>query len=228
MVSLSKDATISDYSKFIQLVYGMQNDRFYTIWDMLDNVQRFSMRCVKGVRKEDKNKTRINALICLSWYMSLMNRLHINVDDSIWHRFPYLCSYCGECPCACKAEKVKTRRKVTGNSSSMPKRIKDIQEMFMEIYPTKARTKGDAAIHLAEETGELSEAVHIYMGDRSDMHFQKVSTEAADYFSCLMGVLNSISIDTGNEIAKLFSNNCHECHHMPCICTYEHVCNYRS
>ncbi len=228
MASLSKDSSLPDYSEFIQRIYGMPNDRFYTLWDMLDNVQRFSMRCVKGIRKNNVEKTKHNAMIAFSWYTSLTNRLHINVDNAVWNRFPYLCSYCGEAPCVCQAEKVKARRKVVGKKSLKPRSVHDVQIMFARIYPPGTRTSEHAAIHLAEETGELSEAVHLYMSDRSKKYFKEVSIEAADYLSCIMGVLNSIGIDAGDELSRMFYNNCHDCHKLPCECTFRHVCNYRS
>jgi NTP pyrophosphatase (non-canonical NTP hydrolase) len=228
MVSLSKNVALSGYSAFVNAVYGVPNDRHYTYWDMLTNIQRFSMRCIKGVRKNNREKTKLNMLIAFSWFTSLMNRLHIDVSEVVWVRFPYLCSYCGKQPCVCKEEKIKTRRRVVGNDSIRPSTIEEFQTMFSRIYPSENRTRQDAAIHLAEETGELSEAFHLYMSDRSDLHFKKVCMEAADFFSCTMGVLNSLDISCADELSKLFANNCHICHNIPCTCTFKSVSEFKS
>jgi NTP pyrophosphatase (non-canonical NTP hydrolase) len=226
--SVSKDATIRQYSDFVNAVYGVPNDRDYAIWDLLTNMQKFSMRSIKGVRKNDKEKIKVNMIISLSWFISLMNRLHIDIDEAVWQRFPYSCSYCGKCPCVCKAEKVATRLKVTGKGSMRPKTIEEFQDMFGRIYPPGARTLDDAAIHLAEEVGELSEAFHIYIGSHRDSNFDNIYSEAADFFSCAMGMFNSINVGYAEELSKLYSNNCHVCKNAPCTCTFDSVNDFKS
>ncbi len=228
MVSLSKNATLSEYADFIYAVYGVPNDRYYSLWDMLINIQRFSMRGIKGIRKGNTEKMKLNILIALSWYASLMNRLHIRTEDIVWERFPYLCSYCGKLPCACKADKINERQKIIIDNSKKPQKIEDFQLMFRKIYPPENRSKEEAAIHLAEEVGELSEAFHIYMGDRSNSKLQEIHLESADLFSCIMGVMNSFDLDCAEELSTMFSNNCHFCNAIPCVCSFETVSYFRS
>jgi NTP pyrophosphatase (non-canonical NTP hydrolase) len=228
MASVPKTATISEYSTFVNTVYGIPNDRHYTSLDMLNNIQRFSMRAIKGIRKNSDEKVKVNILIAFSWYTSLMNRFHIDIADAVWDRFPYLCSYCGERPCACKSEKVESRRKITKDESVRPRTMEEYQQMFREIYPPERRTRQDAAIHLAEEVGELSEAFNLYMSDRSGELFQEVKFEAADFYSCIMGLLNSLDINFAEEVSEVFTDNCHVCHNAPCTCTFESVSTYDS
>jgi len=111
MVFVKRDTTIKEYQNFIKEVYGLPNDRYFSIWDMLTNVERFAMRGLKGIRKKDKERTKINLLVSLSWFMSMMNQFHIDIENEIWKRFPYLCSYCASCPCLCKEKKVKKKAK---------------------------------------------------------------------------------------------------------------------
>jgi NTP pyrophosphatase (non-canonical NTP hydrolase) len=228
MASLNPASTIAEYSSFVDAVYGIPNDRAYTHWDLLTQIQRFTMRAIKGIRKGDRKKVEINIMITFSWFTSLMNRLHISISDIVWERFPYLCSYCGEAPCNCRAEKVEVRRKIVPDGSRKPQTIAEFQLMFNKVYPADRRDVKDAGIHLAEESGELSEAVQYYMGDRSEAHLDEVKLEAADFFSCLMGVLNSEGIDLAAILAKEFPNNCHVCHNAPCTCTYGSVSKYKS
>lgn len=228
MASVSRNATMSDYADFVNAVFSIQNDRYYTLWDMLTNIQRFSMRGIKGVRKGDAGKAKVNILLALSWYTSLMNQLHIKVDDIVWERFPYRCSYCGRQPCACKTEKVQARRKVESDGAARPGTMAQYQEMFGKIYPPESRSKEHAAIHLAEELGELTEAFHIYMSFRDKRSFGNVCLESADFFSCSMGVLNSLGIDWASEASALWSDNCYICHNAPCTCTFEAVTSYMS
>ncbi len=225
--SVSRDATMRQYADFVDAVYGVPNDRGYSVWDMLANMQKFSMRSIKGIRKKDAETVKVNLLISLSWYTSLMNRLHIDVDDIVWHRFPYLCSYCGKMPCACKAEKVERRVAVKGRESMRPKTIREYQEMFRRIYPPESRTLQDAGIHLAEEVGELSETFHIYLGSHREAEFEHILLEAADFYSCVMGVFNSLGVDCPEELEKMFPFNCHVCKNAPCTCSFDFISGYK-
>src|SRR4030042_4723871 len=192
MPSVKPNSTISEYQDFVQQVYGLHNMRNYSVGNLLTNTQRFAMRGLKGIRKKDREKTKINLLLSLSWLMSIMNQLHINIEDEIWNRFPYLCSYCGTCPCSCREKKVKRRQKISAKVKHdlKPNSLKDFQAMFRRIYPSEARTLEHAGIHLAEEIGEFSESILTYRGEHKENDFSRIGREAADLYSCLMGVFN--------------------------------------
>lgn len=100
--------------------------------------------------------------------------------------------------------------------------------MFKAIYPPETRSITDAGIHLAEEMGELSEAVLQYQGLRQKEDFAKIVSEGADFFSCLMGVFNSMRVSAAQELSRVFSNNCHVCKKAPCECSFAFVANYKS
>jgi len=195
---------------------------------MIVNMERFLMRSLKGIRKGNDQKAKSNLLLSLSWFMSIMNRLHINVEDEVWKRFPYLCSYCGTYPCLCKKEKVKTRRKVIIDNKKRPKTLKQFQRMFDDIYPSAARTLEHAGVHLAEELGEFSEAIMTFRGAHNDEDFNRVKIEAADLFSCVAGVFNSLEKDIVDGLVKLYSKNCHVCKKAPCACSFNYISNYKS
>ena len=99
MVSVKQNTTIKDYQNFVGKVYGLPNDRYFSLWDMITNMERFMMRGLKGIRKKDAIKTKNNLLISFSWFMSIMNQLHIDIEEEVWKRFPYKCSYCVSYPC---------------------------------------------------------------------------------------------------------------------------------
>lgn len=186
------------------------------------------MRGLKGIRKGDHEKTKLNLLIALSWFMSTMNQLSIDIEDEVWNRFPYLCSYCGTCPCSCKKQKVESRKEVQKDDSKRPSNLEEFQKMFEEIYPHNTRTLEHAGVHLAEEVGEFSEAIMAYKGGCKDSDFKKVILEAADFFSCISGVFNSMETSIAQELSKMFSNNCHVCKKAPCVCSFDFVVNFKS
>ncbi len=228
MSSVKPNITIQGFQNFIEEVYGEKNNRHYGRWDTLSNIQRFAMRSIKGIRKNDAQKSKLNLLITLSWLMSLLNQLHINLEEKIWERFPSLCSYCASCPCICKKMKVKTRKKPKIESRLRPKTFKEFQVMFQKIYPSESRTLEHAGIHLAEEMGELAEAFHVFKNNHSDASFSQVVLESADFLSCIMGVANSLKVDIARELSLMYPNGCHVCRKTPCACTFEETAKYKS
>jgi NTP pyrophosphatase (non-canonical NTP hydrolase) len=228
MAKFNKNQSIREFQRFIGEVYGLPDDRLYSIWDLITHNQRFAMRALKGIRKGEARKIKINLLIALSWLMAIANRLHIDVEEGVWKRFPMLCSYCAHLPCVCKKKKPSSRQKVKINNMLRPKTLADFQEMFAKIYPSTKRTLSDAGVHLAEEVGEIGEAVHVYLGQHKHSQFNDVKSEIADLVSCIIGVANSAQIDLASELASIFKNDCHICRKSPCICSFTKVAQLKS
>jgi NTP pyrophosphatase (non-canonical NTP hydrolase) len=98
--------------------------------------------------------------------------------------------------------------------------------MFDEIYPASRRNIHKAGVHLAEEIGELSEAILAYRGEHTDEHFKSIVLEAADLFSHYLCVFNSLGHSLAKGMSEMFSENCHICHKAPCECTFNFVIKY--
>jgi len=228
MAQVKPNTTIREYQQFVQDVYGLSNSRYFSLQDMLVNIERFVTRGMKGIRKRDDQKTKLNLMIALSWFMSMQNQLHIDIEDEVFNRFPYVCSYCALCPCACKAQKVQERRFITVDQEKRPKTLEEFQKMFNAIYPASSRTLDHAGVHLAEEMGEIAEAVLIYRGGHGDRDFENVMLECADFVSCLMGVFNSLGINLAKELSVEFSENCHVCKKAPCQCNFNTIMQFKS
>ncbi len=228
MAAFLKDGTIADFQAFNHVVYGRIDDRYYATWDLLNQQQRFTMRALKGIRKRDTEKLKLNLLVSMSFLMAIANRFHINVEEEMWRRFPTLCSYCGKHICACKTIKPRNRKEVVIDNRLRPKNMLGFQKMFAKIYPPAKRTLADAGVHLAEEAGEVSEAIHNFIGQHKMRQLEDIKLEIADYLSCLFGVANSAKINVAGELARMFKNNCHVCHKAPCTCTFASVTRYRS
>lgn len=223
MASFKKNQSLKDFQAFIGEVYGLPDDRIYSLWDLLTQQQRFTMRALKGIRKGDKRKLSLNLIISISWLAAIANRLHINLDDEVWHRFPNLCSYCGQKPCVCKKQKIKQRVRFKRMFAARPGTLAGYQKMFAGIYPPESRTLPDAGVHLAEEMGEVSEAIHNFLGLHLEKQFKEVKLEIADFISCAFGVANSAGIDLVKELSEAYKTNCHVCHQAPCECRFAKV-----
>jgi NTP pyrophosphatase (non-canonical NTP hydrolase) len=227
MEVLHNTVSFQEFQEFIKKVYGVSNDRQYSVWDLLTQQQRFSMRALKGIRKHDISKTAFNLLIALSWLMNIANRFHIDVAAEVWKRFPGACSYCGTAPCSCSTVKPESRKHVS-SSGNVPRTIQDFQLVFAKVYPPDKRTLAEAGVHLAEEVGEVSEAVSNYLGQHRDDQLREIEAEIADLISCIFGVANSAHIELGDELARLYEKGCHECHKEPCECNFEKVAAFKS
>lgn len=223
MTRFYREQSLSDLQDFTLKVYGLPDDRQYSLEDLLSHTQRFAMRALKGIRKGDVEKTKLNLLISILWQLAIANRLHIDLEEEVWTRFPMLCSYCGKKPCVCKTIKSTGRKKVKIDNSLRPKTLSGFQQMLSDIYPADGRTVVDAGIHFAEEVGEVSEAIHNYTGQHLQKQFEEVKLEMADFISCAFGIANSIGFDMGKEFSDMFTNNCHVCHTMPCSCSFTEV-----
>ena len=228
MVTILPSASVTSAQQAISDIYAIPDDQLYSVWDLLSNQERFTMRALKGIRKDAMGKLKLNLVISLSWLMAIMNRFHIDLEGSVWNRFPFRCSYCGKTPCICKKEHPKKRVRILQHHSKKPNSLSKFQEMLRIIYPTEQRTLEQAGIHLAEELGELSEAIYLFLGEHKEKYFKTIEEEAADLFSCSMGVANSARIDVANEYTILFKNNCHVCHKAPCICNFPLVAKFKS
>jgi len=114
------------------------------------------------------------------------------------------------------------------DSSKKPVTFNDFQVMFERIYPHSTRTLEHAGVHLAEELGELSEAMLAYRGRHEDVDFDNLIKEAADFLSCIIGVFNSMEVNIADELSIMFSDNCHVCHKMPCEFSFQSVMDFTS
>ena len=228
MIAMKKDMTIKTYLDFVERVYGLSNDLHFSRRDLFTNIERFIMRALKGIRIRDNKKITLNLLIAFSWFGSLMNRLHIDIESGIWRRFPGKCSYCAAVPCACLEKKATRRRAFQSDERHRPKTLHEFQMLFENIYPANARTLEKAGIHLAEEIGELSEAFLAFIGSHEEKALANIELEAADLFSCFMGVFNSIDVDIASEIAAISNHNCHVCKAAPCHCSFKSIMNFKS
>ena len=225
---LDKPLTLRGFQLQIEDIYGLPDDRLYSLWDLLTQTQRFGMRALKGIRKNSQDKLTLNLLITFCWLLAISNRLHIDIEDEVWHRFPMLCSYCGEKPCVCKKTKIQKRKKIQANDKLRPKTLAEFQKMFSCIYPPLTRTLPEAGVHFAEEVGEVAEAVHNFLGQHLDEQFTDIKIEMADLVSCIFGLGNSAGIDISAELQKMFRNGCHVCHQIPCECGFTKVAGIKT
>jgi hypothetical protein len=169
--------------------------------------------------------------------MALCGKVGIrSVEDMLWQKFPYACSYCHLQPHendACLERKAAAKGpdwaglKVLGDAHKIkkPRTLAQWQEMFSRIYPVTATETYSATIgRFTEELGELSETLRVF--PVAPGYFL---SEAADVFAWLMHLQNLIHTktavklaDRGREMVATFvdayPDKCIDCNRPVCTC----------
>lgn len=171
----------------------------------------------------------------LAWWLTLCGKLGIkSVEAMLWDKFPGVCPYCQRSTHrqdVCNQAKANTagpnwpQLAQLAEKQEPPKRLRDWQRMYDEIYPTvQTEAYGQNFARLSEELGELAEAVRVF---RTAPGY--LLSEAADVFAWLMRIQNvidtkrGVSTDQrGMSIEKIMSeqypDGCSDCGQEVCNC----------
>jgi len=219
MATFGKNDSLLQLQKFITDVYGEPGDKHFSLFELIAQQARFSMRILKDIRKGDDKSLEHNMAVAISWTIAIANRLHIDISDALWQRFPGVCSFCGKRPCICKKDHLKKRvSHLVSTGAKKPKTLAHAQKELGEIYPKDSRTLEGAALLLAEEVGEFSEAINQYYLTHQKTDLEQIKFEIADYLSCLFDIANSSNINMAESLTIRYGNNCPKCHKLPCTC----------
>lgn len=214
---INEGSSLDEFQKLNREIYLVTNDREYGLVEMFSRLHRHVTHVLKAVRKEKYEFMEYHLCMALSWSLAIANRLHINVSDEMWARFPGLCPYCLSAPCRCK-ERRRVRRKLAGKSNSeRPVSLSDWQEMFAKVYPNVIYV---SAMHLAEEAGEVDEAIRNYQATHKEEWFKKSVEELIDLITNIFGVANCRKLSINIGMAGYFANGCPGCKKLPCCCGY--------
>lgn len=211
-------ASLCEFQDFNKKLYEIVDDRNYDITDLHSYLLRHVTHILKAVRKGRHENTKYHLCMALSWALAIANRFHIDVSHEMWNRFPGVCPYCTFAPCSCKHRAHERKLSAASAQTEAPASLSDYQRMFSTIYPNNSTQ--DSAMHLAEEVGELSEAIRIYLATHSEDWFNKSVEELVDVIANLFGIATCLGYDLGIESALYFKSGCPKCTQVPCGCGY--------
>lgn len=214
---LGPRSSLASFQRLNAKMYGVANDRYYSAEKMFMRLHRHITNILKAVRKKRYRNARYHLCMAFSWSLALFNRYHIELATDMWRRFPGCCPYCTCAPCRCKEKRRAHRR-----SACMPKRRKPLslhswQKMFAAIYRNAVL---ESTIHLAEEAGEVNEALHFFLSTLDDRWFDKVIEELVDVVTNIFGVANCLGLDLAVGVAEYFSRGCPRCQKHLCSCGF--------
>jgi len=163
----------------------------------------------------------------IAWWLALCGKLRIrSVEEMIWAKFPGVCSYCLKVPHSsnCKSSGNSPdwgRLQLIGSKAARPSSLGEWQRMFRDIYPaTLENPAGRIYGHLAEEMGELAEAIRVF-----EVVPGFVLNEAPDVFAWILQIQNSLdhqSTSPGDwleiEFCRSYPDLCRYCAAEACEC----------
>jgi NTP pyrophosphatase (non-canonical NTP hydrolase) len=210
-------SSLKEFQELNNKIYLVVNDRNYSNAEILSILHRHITQVLKAVRKEKYDNVEYYLCMSFSWAFALLNRFHIDLDKEMWKRFPGYCPYCSTAPCSCK-ERAEDRQETAGKSEGQkPESMMEWQEMFARIYPNLVI---NSAMHLAEEAGEVDEAIRNYSATHNKEWFIKIMEELVDVVTNIFGVANCLKINLAAELVNHFDRGCTKCHQIPCECGF--------
>jgi pyrimidine deaminase RibD-like protein/NTP pyrophosphatase (non-canonical NTP hydrolase) len=171
----------------------------------------------------------------IAWWFALCGKLGVtSAAELLWLKFPTVCPYCQreehDATICNKKKKVNPvppwkELRTIGRKKNRPSSLGDWQRMFRTIYKPHHKPEFEATFaRLAEELGELAEAVRVFPG--APGYFL---SEAADVFAWLMNIQNNIDFrdDRDEEeygtllersFCQAYPDYCTDCGSQRCVC----------
>jgi len=176
------------------------------------------------MRKDRRTEIRDKLPRIFSWYVSVANRLKINLQEILWFKYPGICTYClkeSDCVCGIEhpvqiSEEAKSdllRRLRRERNGREPKLFADHQALQKKLYgwQNERILPIQVAAHIAEEVGEVGEAF-------LTIDFEKVRDEMADVFSWISALATRLEFDLGQIIWERYPYECSTCKKDICVC----------
>lgn len=198
-------------------IYGIPDDRLYSIDDILYNIQKFALLYLSS-QKSSVGDAILNINIAFAWLLALINRYHIDVEEIMWHRYAYKCPFCLEIPCDCASNKDQTSKKTGRPPSGKPKNISEWQIMYKKIY--NSDKEEDLKSKYIDDMQHLFDLIRLFMREKRKSQFKQLEIELVDFLVSYIRLLNTYMKDVTICFEEMFDNGCYVCHHIPCECNY--------
>ncbi len=228
-----KPTSILEFQDYFNNLYGALNGErsWQDIYGYLSRTTGYLTRSTLKKKPEIQDFCR-----AVSWLFALANKLDVNLQESLFKKYPGICPYCLEATCCCiRTEKkplkdyppykiIEERNaKYDAISRFGNKDFKEAVNVLSKIY-----TANDSIWHfsgpwmtcskLFEEVAELHEAISKYLVEEKKK--VNVNQEFADVLAWLLTAWNSCfrgkSLD--DELISYFYQDCPVCLQFPCVC----------
>lgn len=213
----NKDHTIKEALKRELEVYGVPNDRQYDTEDMLYYQQKFLLRYLDTSTQLDREEAVNQMIIVSSWFVGLVNRFHLDLEEGLAKRYAYKCPFCLEMPCDCRDQNHKAMK--TGRPTARrPKTLAEFQKMISKIYVDDNLAELNS--RMIQEQDNLHFHFRLYRRELGQVHFRNLSIQCLDYFVLMLRIFNAFERDFAIEFFRILENGCWVCKQTPCVCFF--------
>lgn len=218
---LARPFTVREYQQMNAYIYTMANRR-YTDNALFLRLIEEVCKVMEIARKDKREEFAEQLARTFSWWLALGNRLNVNLQEALWHKYPNVCPWClrpQNCNCAVEHPRIQEEeretilRRLRLDHSNVPQLLSDHQNLHRRLYASQnARIFPiQSASHIAEEIGEVSKEFR--HGNRQEME-----DEIADVASWIFAVANRLNIDIAEAVWVLYPYECEKCHKAVCDC----------
>lgn len=214
---LSRPFTVGEYQRMFASIYTRANKRYSDDRLFLRLIKEISI-VMELARKDEREKQPEQLARTYSWLNAFANRLGVDLQEALWHKYPNVCAYCmrpKDCSCAIEhpdiPDKDAVLRRLRRDRSKEPKLLKDHQELHRQLYGKQNRRilPINIAAHLSEEVGEMCD--DYISGNRG-----RLESEMVDAISWIFALANYLMIDMAEKIWEQYPYECEKCHETVC------------
>lgn len=210
--------SIEDLLKKNLEIYGVPNDRLYSNEDLLHYQQKFILRYLRDINKQDKEKAIEKLIVVSCWFSAIISRFHIDLETKVGQRYPYKCPFCLSLPCLCQDGRERKTRKTGRPVSNTPKTINDWQKVIAKIYPDQSLEKINNLVLVKSD--ELACSFRKFLRDKGKSDFRHLENTSADFFILILQIFNVLEVSLEDKHKAMFKKGCYVCSKTPCQCNF--------
>lgn len=231
--SLERPQSVKEFQKMFRSIYHELNTRQYKKdGELIARLNEEISHLMEHARKDRRSAFREQLSHIFSWYMGVANRLGVNIQESLWQKYPGVCPYClREKDCICGTEhpvmedkELRLRRLRHEHAGREPKTLAGHQALHNRLYSWQHDRELPivVAAHLVEEGGEVSHAYrHFVMvkdQQEKELWWGRVCEEMTDVLSWMFALANRLEFDLADAVWEYYPYECVKCHKNQCIC----------
>jgi diguanylate cyclase (GGDEF)-like protein len=236
----NREMSLSNWARMFRDIYFPLQNYGRSRFEVFTNLAKvFGAGSHYLFRTQDPKGAREYLAKLFAWYCALGNRLHLDIEQALWEKYPGVCPRCLSSVCECPAHPAaivpeKLTMIALENARQRPDTLRDWQVMFASIYrgpsgkskvpPSRDRLALVFA-RMAEELGEIAEGLGRDGTVDADADFV-LRNEIADFGAWIFGLANNLhyvdpkaqGVMLADVAWDLYPAKCHRCRESKCIC----------
>jgi hypothetical protein len=173
---------VDEYLISITDPFDRLRDRFAELFDV-DILEKTGSGTLRGTPDQFRGVVAELLVLAKIW--------GVNLERSVWGKYPNKCPYCMAKPCACGPQKSSPHKHLRIRLPKDGLTLLGAQQMLAEIYPGH-RSLLEEILHVVEEIDEIETEAITFGKDRD------LRDEFADVFARMAGLATHLGIDFKN------------------------------